>query len=152
MVLKRYPILYSFIVCGIGYLVVIVIDIIISNISMQLKYADLELINNSIKHFVVLNLAGTSVAFLVTFVLKYFNVGFSFVIKKFHARQVLKSYNFLWAGVIVISITVAQVGYFIIDVISLHFYIFLGIAIGLLFTLAIAYKQNRKSLRDRFGR
>jgi hypothetical protein len=152
MVLKRYPILYSFIVCGIGFLVVMVIDTAISIASIQLNFAGTELMNNSIKHFAVLNLLATCVALFITSVLKYFNIGFSFVIKKFSARQVLKSYNFLWAGIIVISVTTIQVGYLAINVLSLHLYIFSGIAVGLLFTLAVAYQQNRKSLRDRFGR
>jgi hypothetical protein len=152
MVLKRYPILYSFIVCGIGFLVVMVIDTAISIASIQLNFAGAELMNNSIKHFAVLNLIATCVALFITSVLKYFNIGFSFIIKKFSARQVLKNYNFLWAGIIVISVTIIQISHFVINVLSLHFYIFLGIAVGLLFTLAMAYQQNRKSLRDRFGR
>jgi hypothetical protein len=152
MVLKRYPILYSFIVCGIGLLVVGVIDSIVSIASIQLEFADMYLLSNSIKHFALVNLAATCVALLITFVLKYFNFGFSFIIKKFHSSQVFKSHNYLWAVIIVISITVVQIGYFIINVLSLHVYIFLGIASGLLFTLLMAYKQNRKALRDRFGR
>jgi hypothetical protein len=152
MVLKQYPILYSFIVCGIGFLVVLVIDTAVTITSIQINFTGNDLMKTPIKHFVVLNLLATCVALLITFALKYFNVGFSFVIKKFSARQVLKSYNFLWAGIIVITVTIAQIGFLNINLLSLHFYIFLAIAVGLLFTLVVAYKQNRKSLRDRFGR
>lgn len=151
MVLKRYPILYSFIVCGIGFLIGLVIDNVITIISIHIEYADVELMNKSIKHFAVVNLFATSALLMITYILKSFNVGFSFVIRKFSAKHVMKSYNFLWAGIIVITVTVAQVGFLNINLRSLHFYIFLGIALGLLLTLIVAYKKNRKSLRDRFG-
>jgi hypothetical protein len=151
MVMKRYPILYSFIVCGIGFLVVGVIDTTVSIISMQLKFADMKIINNSIIHFAVVNVLATCVAISITLLLKHYNFGFSFVIKKFRSSQVFKSYNYLWAGIIVVTVTIIQISHFIINVLSFHFYIFLGISIGLLVTLLMAYKQNRKSLRDRFG-
>ncbi len=152
MVLKRYPILYSFIVCGTGFLIVSVIDTAISIMSIQLGFADMETIHSLIVHFTLLNIVTSFLVLLIAFLLNTYNIGFSFIIKKFKTNQILKSHNFMWAGIIILSVTTAQFGILNLNFQSLHFYIFLAISIALLSTLGVAYFQNKKSLRDRFGR
>lgn len=152
MILKRYPVFYCLIVCGVSFLVVGTIDTVITLSSIQLGLASKELIETSLPHFATMNLVASSVALVVAMLLRYFKLGFSFVIRRYSGNQVLKSYNFIWASIIVLSISIAQVSYLVIDVSSLHLYIFIAIVLGLYITLTVAYRQNKKSLRDRFGR
>lgn len=152
MVLKRYPIFYSLIVCCIGFLVVGLIDYTISMSSIQLGIVDREMLDYSFVHYVSLNLVASCLAFVLAAVLRFFNIGFSFVIRRYSGSQILKSYNFIWAGIIALSVAVIQISSLLIDKISLHFYVFTIIVLGIFLTLTVAYRQNKKSLKDRYGR
>lgn len=152
MIMKRYPVFYCLIVCGIGFLVVSAIDAVVTLPSIQFGLADRELIESSLPHFVIINIVATNLALIIAMLLRYFKLGFSFVIRRYTGNQMLKSYNFIWAGIIILSVAITQLSYLVIDESALHFYIFIAIVLGLYITLTVAYRQNKKSLQDRFGR
>lgn len=152
MLLKRYPILYCLITCGIGFLIVNLVDITISISALQFRLIEDEFTNMSFRNWTTLNIAASSVVLIIAWLLRSWNIGFSFVIRRFSNKQILKSHNFIWAAIIILFVTIAQLNYFVIDSESLHLYIFLVVAIGLFAALIVAYFQNKKSLRDRFGR
>lgn len=152
MVLKRYPIFYSLIVCGIGFLLVAVVDTTITMTAIHFNFIDKQSLENSLVHFVALNLVATCIVLIITFILRFFKIGFSFVIRRYTGQQALKSYNFIWASIIILSIATIQISYLVIDRRSLHLAIFVIIVLSLYTTLTVAYRQNKKSLRDRFGR
>lgn len=153
MVLKRYPIFYSLIVCGIAFLVVNLIDISVMATALHFGLVEEDPANLTLIHWVMLNVVSIVVVSLITILLKLYNIGFSFIIKQFSTAQVLKQHNFIWASIIVFSVAVSQAFYFVTNVRSYELYILLGVVILALFViLVVAYYKNKKALKDRYGR
>ncbi len=44
----------------------------------------------------------------VSAVLRKFDIGFSFIIRRFSNKQILKSYNFMWASILMSGIIIFQ--------------------------------------------
>ncbi len=153
MVLKRYPFFYTFIVCSMGTLVgTILTDGLVAVFFTQLNIINFNTIQDSI---IAYSLVSSCVLFfniLIIYFLRKFNMGFSFIIKRFKTKQALKGSNFIWAGLIIIGVIISQFAIENMEILTLQVYMVTGISVVLLIILFIAYRQNKKSIKDRFGR
>lgn len=151
MILKRYPFFYSFVVCTIGFIVSVVIDMTVTYVAISLNLISIELILSSTFYYALFNAIVSVVALLLIIVLQHFKLGFSFIIKRFYVQNALKLYNFVWAAITVLAMFIIQFNVYNMHVNSIHFYILFASVLTILLILLLAYKQNKKMIRDRYG-
>ncbi|MEC0248883.1 hypothetical protein P4H65_24120 [Paenibacillus chitinolyticus] len=150
MLLRKYPLLYSFIVASTGLITSSLADGLASSAAMKLQLTTIELMRNDLVHFSGIHLVVSVLFLIVAAALVKTKTGFSFVVRRFSGRRPLNKSNFIWALVLVIGILFLQ---FTVK----PFYDFQGIILISVFAvivmiLLIASHQNAKVLKDRFGK
>ncbi|MCM3272604.1 hypothetical protein [Paenibacillus elgii] len=149
MLLRRYPIFYSFIVSLTGFIVISLIDAIVTIAGLQLKITTNELMVHNFYHYVGMHLATIILTLLIAYTIHKAKIGFSFVIRRFSGKYSLRSYNFIWAAILIIGTIVLQflsVGF---SIYSMHKYILIVFSLILIISIFYAYLQNKKALKDR---
>jgi hypothetical protein len=151
MIFRKYPIIYAFIVSLTGSIAVSLIDAIVTIAALRLKFSTMATMASNLYEFAILHLVSTALCFLTAFILYKLNIGFSFVRGKFSGKHSLRSYNFIWAALLIIGFVGLEFANLNFTKYSTHLYIIAIISICLLVSIAYAYFQNKKSLEDRFG-
>lgn len=149
MLLRRYPIFYSFIVSLTGFIVISLIDAIVTITGLQLKITTNELMVHNFYHYVGMHSATIILTLLIAYAIYKAKIGFSFVIRRFSGKYSLRSYNFIWATILIVGTIVLQflsVGF---SIYSMHKYILIVFSLILIISIFYAYLQNKKVLKDR---
>lgn len=148
MVIKRYPVFYAFLVSSITFVVYNAVEVIFSVIVFELGLTSLEQIQASPQHFIFANTSLCTVYILLAYFLKKKDIGFSFIIGNYKKMHVLKPYNFIWAGSLVLVIVLVQ--FFVsMHLLFLHHLILAVIALAAFAALYFSYKQNKQELKER---
>ncbi len=152
MILRRYPIFYSFIICITGSIVVAMVDAVTTITALRMNLSTMELMTYDTAHFVGMHSIVTCVIVLIAYALYRFNLGFSFVVRRFSGKHTLKPHNFIWAIILVVGFSFLQFSTQRFDKFSLHPYIIILFSIGLIASVIYAYFLNKSVLKDREGR
>jgi hypothetical protein len=150
MVLRRYPILYSFIVSIVGSLCVSIIDGLITIAALQTGISDLDLMANDIRHYIYFHLFTMSVLLLASLAVYKLNIGFSFVIRRFKDKRIKLS-DIIWGITLAMTILILQFGTQHLKFLSFHGVIITLLTAALISVMVHAYIQNSKVKKDRFG-
>ncbi|MBP1991393.1 hypothetical protein [Paenibacillus eucommiae] len=145
--LRGYPILYAFLVCTIGSLVVSFIDVIVTIGAIRLNLSTLEAMQQNLGHFFFFHMLTSVVYVVLAFILYRRKIGFSFLVRKFY---VMEKYNFLWIILLLVTTLILIVGTQGLKIFSLQGYILLFVLFGLVGSLIYGYSQNKKALRERY--
>jgi hypothetical protein len=79
-------------------------------------------------------------------------IGFMFISKYFTMRKSVKGYNFALSAVLIMSIVSIQLASLMYNKLSIHFYILIVLTALFLAGITIAYRQNKKQLREKHER
>ncbi|EFM10070.1 hypothetical protein PaecuDRAFT_3029 [Paenibacillus curdlanolyticus YK9] len=150
MILRRYPILYAVIVSATGFICSGLIDAVISSVA-QLLNVSVEQMINEMPVYIILHVTTTVLYLMVAFMLHKFNIGFSFVKRRFSGKSNISNANYLWGAMMIVAMIVMTFLSQPSVINTLNMYII--ILVGLLFICSIcyAYIQNKVSLTDRYG-
>ena len=149
--LRGYPLIYAFLVCMTGFLLGGLFEAICTYGSIMMDWTTTELIRNDFTHNSIARLVLVVIELLLAACLVNYRIGFSFVVSKFSGKHVLKTHNFIWMSLLLITIVIMQLGVIEFEVLSLHGLIILLLFGLLLGTLLNAYSENAKVNRDRYG-
>ncbi len=147
IIVRRYPLLYSFIVTVTGSLAVSLIDTIVTVVSIR-TFSSIELLGKNPIHFAIAHLITSVLCLLVAYVLHKKNRGFSFVNRRFSGKHSLKTINFIWAFLLLCGLMALQFTNKFDDD-SFHLYIIIFVGASLAASIIYAYIQNKKVLKDR---
>ena len=147
----RYSILYSFIIGITTYLIYSFLEFAVVLPGLHFGWVTNEQIGSSMALQIFYMLLMTTIMFLISFIFKKTNKGFSFITKKYQNKQVLKKHNFLWCVVLIISSSVTQILSIEIQNATLDIIVVVVFTVVFLATIVYAYMENKKSIRDRYG-
>lgn len=151
-ILKRYPVFYSFIISSTSFVVYVFLETLIFAPLFYFGITSIELLQNSMTHFLLSHLLLISVMVFLTYLARKFDIGFSFIIRRFKGKQVLKSHNFFWCILLLLSITSVQ--FMLIldhnDKVIHHYFVLIANTIIFLIAIFYAYKENKKALYARY--
>jgi hypothetical protein len=149
-ILRNYPIFYSVIVCITSAIFVTIIDTAVTLSAIGLKLSTMEQINNDSIHYIALHLSVTVVNLFISFFLKKLNIGFSFVRVRFSGNSTLKTYNFVWAAVLIIVVTAIQMFVNSYTAKSYNIYLIIIMSIFMIVAIYNAFVKNKESIKDRY--
>jgi hypothetical protein len=144
---RRYPLLYSLLVCTIGSAIGALLDAFVSFGAVSLKLSTIDLMKNDLSHYIVFHMISTIVYFAVAFALVKFKIGFSFIYHKFY---VIEKFNLIWMVLLVLLTSFLTFGSVRLELFSIQSFMLIIITIALLISLFYGYKQNKISLSDRY--
>jgi hypothetical protein len=151
-ILRSYSIFFSVIVCITGAIFVTIIETTVTLSAIGLKLSTMEQINNNSTHYIALHLAVTVAYLFISFFLAKFKVGFSFVRARFAGNPALKTYNFVWAAVLIFAVTTIQMFANSYTAKSYNIYLIIIMSILMFVALYNAFVKNKESIKDRYGK
>ncbi len=151
-IIHRYPFFYCLLISVFGTIVGFFVDFVISITSLKLNLTTLEQMKTSLLHSILLHLATFLTYFLIFIFLNKTKIGFFFLAKRFYRMDYLKSYNFLFAALLLVAVITTQIVMHFVKFPSIdQLIIVLGImSIAMLLALWYAYKDNKKFIRERY--
>ncbi|MBD0381255.1 hypothetical protein [Paenibacillus sedimenti] len=145
--MRRYPLLYSLLVCTVGSVISTALDAGVSFGAAWLNLSTFDLMNDNLLHFTLFHIVQIIIYLLISFLLTKKKIGFSFVYHKFY---VMEKYNVIWMVLLVLVTSGLTFGSLHFNVFSMHGYILLIITAALIGLLIYGFFQNKRSLRDRY--
>jgi hypothetical protein len=149
---RGYPIFFSLVVCLTGLLGASLVDMVISLVGILTKLTTTELMQTSSVHYLLLNIISAIICFSISILLRKLKVGFSFIVSRYHGKYSLRSYNFIWLGILVIGGIIIQ--YTVMEKHNFSTYGgYLLATLYIVFIVGIAYAaiQNKKSTDARIA-
>jgi hypothetical protein len=150
-ILRNYPIFYSVIVCSTGVIFVMIIETTVTLSAIGLKLSTIEQINSNSTHYIAFHLSVTVAYLFISFLLAKFKIGFSFVRMKFSGRSLLRTYNFVWAVVLLLTVTTMQMFANSLNAKTYNFYLIIFMTIIMIVAIYNAFVKNKESVRSRAG-
>ncbi|MWC27393.1 hypothetical protein [Paenibacillus sp. MMS18-CY102] len=150
MILRRYPILYAVIVAATGFICSGLIDAIVS-LGAQLLNVTVDQMINDLKVYIILHVITTILYLMAAFGLQKFNIGFSFVKRRFSSRNNISNANYLWGAMMIVAMIVMTFLSQPSVINTLNMYIIIMVGILFIASICYAYIQNKLSLVDRYG-
>lgn len=151
MILRRYPILYSFVVVTTGFIASAVIDTVVTVGAIQMKLATLEQMQSETTTFIIFHAIVAAIYILIAYILHSARIGFSFVNRRFSGKGSLNTANLIWAGILISGIVVFQLALKGFKTLSLQGCLTIGHCVILIAAICYAYFQNRKVMIERYA-
>lgn len=149
MILRRYPFWYAFIISSSGYFLGMVIDEIITFSLMSGLGIPMDEFIKSSFYYVMTNIAASIVLFIVSALLVKLKWGFTFIYKRFgNTKWILKTHNFVWAFLLVLTLIVIQFSISNLYTFSFHWIFLFALLVIFGASLMVAYKENLKVRKD----
>lgn len=149
--LRRYPILYAIIVSIMGFLGVSLIDGVVSLTTNTLQIFTVDQMINDFKTYVILHLVIMVLYIIIACLLVRYKIGFSFVKRRFSGAVRISSLNYIWAVLLIIAMIIMTVLTQPAVIHTLNMYIILVVSLIFIASVWYAYRQNKISLKDRYG-
>ncbi|MFF2481009.1 hypothetical protein [Paenibacillus sp. NPDC058071] len=152
IVLRRYPVLYAIIVASSGFVAVSLVDGTVTLTLQALNLFNSGQLAHDLRVYSLLHITITIMYMLITYALLKLDIGFSFVKRRFSGKHQLSNINYVWSFLLIASMLFMTVLTQPAVIESLNLYIILLVTILFLGSTRYAYKQNKVSLQDRFGK
>ena len=152
MIIFRIPIFYSALICIIGVLLAITFETIVATAGTLIGITSPSMIENSIYHFVIMDLIVSILMFLISYIIQKKRIGFLFIVRYLRLNMALKGYNFILSIILISGLTFSQFMTMVVQ--KNNFYIYIPIAYTILFVIGVlvAYMYNKKLLKDKYER
>jgi hypothetical protein len=150
-ILRKYPLFYGTIFVLFGMIAVSIIDGIISYTILKTGIIKQDITFASTGHFVALHIVLTVICLIVAWVLAKYKIGFSFVKGKFSGNFYLKKSTYIWAGILIIAVTILQLSLQNFALYTINSLMLFAAASAFIALIIFSYFQNKKSLLDRYG-
>ncbi|WP_409346782.1 hypothetical protein [Paenibacillus sp. MBLB4367] len=150
MLFRKYPLLYSVLVCVTGFLVASVMEVIVSVAVIQTGLSSTYLMQESILHYASMHLLISAINGLASFLIYRFNIGFSFVVRRFSGKNALRGYNFLWAVILVVIMASLQLVSGVFEIEPLYLTAIILLVLGMVISIGYSYIQNQKVIAVRY--
>lgn len=147
MVIKKYPVFYSFLVSSITFVVSNVIETLFVVIIFELEWTNTEKIQSSSLHFFIGNTSICTIYLLIAYLLRRYKLGFSLIIGNYKKIS-LKKYHLIWVGSLILFIFFVQMA-ISLQLLSFHQLVFVVFSISAIIALGLSYKQNTRELKER---
>lgn len=152
MIIYRIPFFYSLLLSLIGYISGIILELSIILTGTYLKLFNEIEIQESALSLGLVQLSTAIVIIFITYLLQRRKIGFVFKTKYLTSRNALKGYNFVVSALLIVSIVLVQIELNSFYSYSLSYYLSIIIAISLLIGIYVAYRHNKKIIRETYER
>lgn len=152
MLTFRLLFLYSFLICIIGYLFASIIEYSIAMVGVKLNLTSIAELNTNGLHTIILLIIATIIMLFIVVFLNHKKYGLMLISKRSEINRVLKGYNFLLSGTLLVVLFILQLASESIKESSVHTYVLVIMALLLLTGIYISYRQNKKMLREKYER
>jgi hypothetical protein len=149
MLVFNLVIYYSMLLCVIGYLASAIIEIIVVLSGSALGITSSDLIQNSVIHLNIMQITSTLFMLIIIYFLQSKKIGFMFVIRNLALREALKGYNFILFILLIVGIITIQFALISSKSSSFHFYILASMSAIFIAGISVAYKNNKKILKQK---
>lgn len=149
MVIRNYPFFFAFIIGGLGYFMVGILDEVITFGIMGSLGMTLQQLIDSTTWYVLSQLLAMIFLIALSGLLVRKKWGFEFIVRRFrNKRWILKPHNFIWAftmlaGMITIQVTILRVNTY-----SFPWVFLLVLIVGFIIALIITSRENQKVYKD----
>ena len=150
VILRRYPILYAIIVTVTGFVSLSLIDAVASLVARSMNISVDQMIND-LSTYTILHVVVALIYLLISYLLVKFNIGYSFVKRRFSGKDMkLSNANYIWGIMMILAMIVMTLLSQPKVIYSLNMYIVLLVGIMFISSICYAYVQNKISLDDRY--
>lgn len=152
LIIYRIPFFYSSLVSVTGYMAGAIIETVFMLIGIKINLFTEYQIQNSYITLGIVQLSTALIILLIVFLLQRRKIGFLFKKKHLASKTAIKGYNFFLSAILIACVVLIQ---FELDSYynnSLSLIITLSIAIVFWMGIIIAYKHNKKIIRDTYER
>lgn len=150
LVMRRYPILYAFLVCMTGVLCGALIEGIVTYGVIYFNLTTIREMTDNLLHNAIMRLVVAGLGLLAACLLYKYKIGFVFVDRKFSGKGSLETYNFIWVALLCLGIIVLQLGVITFNAFTIHGLILTLITFLFVLTIMHAYQQNKRIAKDRY--
>jgi hypothetical protein len=151
-ILFNLPVYYSLFISVIGLITAGIMEYGVVTIGTLLGLTNAELINQSYLHSSIIYLVTSIINLIIIVYIRYRKFGFMFVTNKMTMRQGIKRYNFAISAILVLGMLIIQLISLSYNTFTIHAYVLIGLCLVYIIAIYIAYKHNKKLLKDKYER
>jgi hypothetical protein len=152
IIIFQLPILYSLLICIIGYLIGFIAETFIILIGSSTGITSLNLIGSSVVHLFGIELVTAILTLLIAWFLQVKKLGFQFVAKHLLLKKSLKGYNFLLSGLVLLGVVGMQFQLITLEGRNIKLYIQFLLTAIFLIAIVVAYFYNKKQIKTKYER
>ncbi|WP_284640997.1 hypothetical protein [Paenibacillus silviterrae] len=146
------PVYYSLLITFLGSLLGGIIEYGIVSLGTTLGLTSPTLIRSNILHSSTSYLIVTILLLVITYYIRYRKFGFHFMTREMTMKNGMKKYNFAITAILVLSMLVIQLTALSYSRFTTHGALLIGLCVFFLIGITIAYRHNKKLLRDKHER
>jgi hypothetical protein len=152
MFLFTLPFFYSLLIAVIGMLLGATFEYTIVLAGTNLKFLSVETLSTNILQYCFVYVSTAALMLIVSYFLHKTKIGFMFMTNKMTVKNILKKYNIIIAGVLLIFILCFQLVSMSFNKLSVHSLWLLALLILFISGTTIVYKQNKMLLHEKYER